>query len=223
MPGLSITGFKTHQYIAESACELLKKDPVLQGSGFPECAKIVLHEGKAGPDGPGKSKYSYHYYNPRLPEGRRGKGPEMAGEEYVGLVEELLLGKYPVLTAKRAAYAEHYAADMNVPFHTNGCLKTDLPYQSGYDLDKIITGSYDFCYQCFSNPVVAVTAWMGYFKLSIENFKAGPAANDDVDWFDPWFENAASHPEGASSHALWEGLYMTPLGSYLEGWDGFYT
>ena len=42
----------------------------------------------------------------------------MAGEEYVGLVEELLAGKYPVLTAKRAAYAEHYAADMNVPFHT---------------------------------------------------------------------------------------------------------
>ena len=41
----SITGFKTHQYIAESACELLKKEPVNQGSGFPECNKIVLHEG----------------------------------------------------------------------------------------------------------------------------------------------------------------------------------
>lgn len=31
----SITGFKTHQYIAESACELLKKEPVHQGQRLP--------------------------------------------------------------------------------------------------------------------------------------------------------------------------------------------
>jgi hypothetical protein len=212
----------SHQYIVTTACDLLKNDPVGKEKRFPECEAILANEGAKGPDGEGNSPYSYHYYNPVL---KIGDGPKQASVEYENLARGLATNSLSGMD-KAAAWAQHYLADMHVPFHTLGMYADDAlaKYPDGQIDDQRVYGGTRFCAAC--GTVATWQAEKGDFSWSLSAFKdakkaAKAAGHDDLNWFDPWLYNGTlpfEHYEGTSSHVYWEAVSYVPTYT-LEGFE----
>jgi len=178
-----------HQYILKQAYEKLKKDPAFLSyqrfaadnhrRPFPTLDEIQAEEGATivpaggrGPDGPGNSRYSEHYYNPRLDDSYQGsvdvRRDRPKGDDFRGNAPGSVKRYFTELVARlngagssgnagaghQAAYAAHYLADMYVPYHTVGLesavlrellFKLEEEYtieNRSKAIDKFIAGSY---------------------------------------------------------------------------------
>ncbi len=183
---------------------------------FPTLEDILYWEGSDaeggdghGPDRTGNSDYSEHYYNPALEESllfgedAKGRGPKSCAKHAKDLYLGIANGSDAKSTAKAAAWAAHYLADMNVPFHVIGCNYATLSkiYRQGKNtLPPEIFGDLGLAYG--NNDRVD-----HYFKNEMEYYKEFRGKDIKADWFDPWYWNGKSTPAyRLSSHVLWEGF-----------------
>jgi hypothetical protein len=103
----AVYGFNHHSYLLGVAYAKLEQDPAFKGknkSNFPTLAQMQGHEGVSwlssatvfggegtltgpGPDSDGKSPFSWHYYNPNIPD---GKVPEAVADHYESLKGALI-------------------------------------------------------------------------------------------------------------------------------------
>jgi len=203
-------------------------------SGFPPLAEVLAHEGVRwnsgfsldlvgsnqydivgnGPDDETKTKYSDHYFNPLLNNGKGlGNAPNAASDYYLKLVEAMQSPRTTgrVSAGQGAAWSAHFLADMYVPYHVVGmpgdrALAADR--DSSYLLDETITGP-GYLYGRPTAPRVPEGGWGGgtNFARSIGRYIAyyrdmDPNANRD--WFDPWYLNGP----GLWDVKLWYGSHV---------------
>jgi hypothetical protein len=193
----SLTGSSSHQYILDEAYKKLQSDSAFPGSNFPTIESIQANEGVewvhgglsgfifgstmwlqgAGPDSPGNSKDSMHYYNPRT---GKGNASIMAANLYEKLKGEIL-AKSSV--GRDAAYMAHFIADVSVPFHINGMPASEA-------ISKIKSGK-----GTLGEDVAGVGQggrdWMPELKKWQEVYNNSRAA----DWFDPWYRDGSFDSE----------------------------
>lgn len=218
----------THKFILSRAYRLLARDPVFKANQglFPSLTESLAQEGVRllewatgpGPDSPGNSYYSEHYYNPRLPEKlklpngeevklHKGKAPESVVRHFEGFVQSLILqGKG---NPKNVAYGSHYLADMGVPYHVVGAprryilkLKESLDTLGirNCNLDQSIKGEHDgrMCHTCERG------GYHDSYKYEVDKFYGDAKDDPATDWFDPWLFNGRGHRVFTSSHFFWE-------------------
>jgi hypothetical protein len=210
---------EAHQYILKEAYKLLLEDPAFKGrldmkEQFPSIQEILSHEGVnlksngPGPDGKGNSVYSEHYYNPVIKE---GNAPVSIADYFTYLAYTTFYKNDPrtkqfspdfryISSAKNAAYAAHYLADLSVPYHvigTDGKNIRNGTYKSAADLTEDVIGSM---------ALLTKSPMQDYNDLTTEIKRF---LETDDDYFAPFFYNGTPlDRNGTSSHALW------------EGWDG---
>lgn len=215
----------THGIILRGAWEQLSKDPVFKDSRFPRIDGISRFEGvvkKAsdpfatgggGPDVKGRTRDGEHYYNPKITGKNKGGAPASVGKYYSILVERMLGGQEGVSAEQGAAWAAHFLADMNVPYHVVGIpaggaeaiyvggISGRTPHsltsnESGPLWLKEVPLTYDRLWKAFTFDFYR--DWPGWgstqdFERTIATFhtvreRAG-SEKDLHDWFDPWYYN----------------------------------
>jgi hypothetical protein len=229
---LTTAASNTHGCLDRSAYAVLAGRPGFDASTFPKLDDVLDHEGVAlsssftleghGPDADGATNYSDHYYNPNT---TAGGAPEAARKWFVKLYMQRE-------TAKAAAWAAHFVADMTVPYHVNGMYRKDLvgPFNSRIDpntfmLDPGVVGQRAW----LSNPVsgkqtpqlkafygsnwswVAKTTVPGVhdnnWRIEAGRYLAKSNSFPKLDWFDPWYWNGTGPgfmAYGGSSHLVYE-------------------
>lgn len=154
----------THQKILRAAYKRLAGDPALEGINFPPLEEILKHEGTDislksiyklkiyltgnGPDASDKSKFSDHWYNPKIDRGnapneaakyfkglrvglessRSGAGNGHAMPQFQDVPEDEAEVELPRLNLdlqvegmeRDTAYLAHFIADMSCPNHVTG-------------------------------------------------------------------------------------------------------
>lgn len=207
----------THQQIDTQAYFLLKQDPALQGSRFPPLEAILAHEGVQvdwdgdsldatgpGPDVPGQSPYSSHYYNPAT---QKGGAPEAVAAQM-----SFLLTPGNSVRARGAAWAAHFLADMGVPYHIVGLPKSEAVALSlaGQPILSVEQSGPLWLYDASMSGQPALAAGWGRQNNFAEalRFFIHHITGEDADWYDPWYGNGtgnlASQKIGTSSHVTWE-------------------
>jgi hypothetical protein len=210
---------EVHQAILNTAYDFLRNDHALDYTIFPSIDDILANEGVTNPilkTGPGpdgaasNSPWSEHWYNPDSPGDNKGHPPDSVAREYRVLAQSIVNGNTGAgstgeTPAHAAAWAAHFLADIETPFHTNGTslakIEEIFDDQGGHDASAIIlppeiVGSLNFCYSCVNTP-----DWD--FKDEIESFLITNIQDPNADWFDPWYFNGETGV--TSSHVLWEG------------------
>ncbi len=238
----SVWATNSHEYILKQAYPALERDPAFEGVDFPKLADIIPWEGQEalygkgkGPDSGGATKFSQHYYNPRLQQNGKGKAyhtadgkpagnytnfgdaPMTAALYFKKLCAGLAKGK---ATPKDAAWAAHFIGDVWVPYHIVGCHFLDLVYleEAMENLPEEVFGSTVLCYL---SPFMDPTA----LKRCIRNFRLARSNDDKIDWFDPWYWNGRGFmTDTTSSHVAWEGAVYpghqpVPNPAYHKGWQ----
>jgi hypothetical protein len=227
----------THQHVLKAAYRLLQADPAHAASGFPALPEILAHEGVKwtsgftldlvgssqydivgdGPDDETKTRYSDHYYNPLLDNGKGGgNAPNAAKDYYLKLVQAIAEPRSSggVSAGQGAAWSAHFLADMFVPYHVvgmPGSRALELDRGGTYLMDDTITGP-DYLYGRPGAPKTPGGGWGGgdNFTQSVRRYVAyhndmGPNANRD--WFDPWYLNGLGFWDVKfwyGSHIRWE-------------------
>lgn len=238
----------THQFILIRALRMLKEDPAMKITGFPdnkdvlECDwvrfNLVDKMYGTGPDVEGTSPYSWHYYNPKT---KTGRGPYAVKKHFMELVQGLRVNSSGPASAKAAAWTGHFIADMHVPYHVVG-----MPAEEAFErlgrgrviLMDLESGPLEL-YRLWAPPV----GWGGQqnFENALRYFcennplpeKAKKATRD---WFDPWYFNGISIDQGfldrykptmpqvfLGSHATWEIDVTQNLAGFNEFYERFVT
>jgi hypothetical protein len=177
---------------------------------------------RGGPDAEGKTKDSFHYYNPLTSE---GGAPAAVADYYNKLLLKLYnqgnFGKSQPDddTDHDASWSAHFPADVSVPYHISGIpsnkLKNRLsvresgPHFLWLPADAKLDESGT---AMDPNSVVLPDESWGRnedFTTDVSLFKSKFNGNDLKDWFDPWYYNgwAKGGPNaliGSGSHASWE-------------------
>ncbi len=236
MPGLaypwgSLAPAKTHQYICQEAYKKLSADPAFDPLKFPSLEEILNNEGVVwaryqwtgegyiglgvdfnvlkgnGPDSKGASKFSEHYYNPRIKSDNKGGAPAAVAKYYKYLAEGGTIGKKEVLP-KAAAWGAHFLADMFCPYHVNGSDRATIQAiyneqnadgQKGViNLENTVKGSSKLSY-FVSSPIKSLS---DNFNTEVTRF----LTKSEEDWFDPWYYNGYVEQtmSETSSHIAWE-------------------
>ena len=188
----------THPDIMRAAYNELSKSAAFQISHFPRNIKEILaHEGytKGTPDW--DTKYSEHYYNPKV---NQGGAPEAVERNFGYLIKELLRNKDKTRLAKAAAWSAHFMADIHCPFHLVGW-RGDWVYNYTTKFNTPVYGSLDLCYAC-TEPHT------DNFPNEVKRFLELRNQNSFVDWFDPWYYNFSDWKtqitKREGSHQVWE-------------------
>lgn len=225
-PWSAIAGLNTHQFVVGQAMALLAQDPGVPMNTFPSTAQIQSQDwvevgsgglSGPGPDCPGRSDYSWHYYNPRL---LRGRAPEKVAEYFGTMVGQRMRGED---SSHDTAWAAHFLADMFVPYHVVGMTIDDAHHLNRirrFVLDEDLCGNWEMLYSP-SGWGEAPAGWGGFHDHSenlqwfCRNFL--PGNPERVDWFDPWYWNGyvTRFPQtryGSSSHAVWETMAQAAQG-----------
>jgi len=181
-----------------------------------------------GPDSPGKSRDSEHYYNPRT---GKGDAPTSIASHYLyltllllDLIQEEETEDKLNQSAEHAAYLAHFIADLSVPFHINGMPADEAAKkinsgngvlgeniagnkQGGLDWTESLN-NWSTVYKkdqlVFLNPAGTIDVYQDkriFIDPSGEitlHLRGGNVA----DWFDPWYYD--SNP---STHLMWEAMY----------------
>lgn len=234
----------THGLMLRSAREQLSNNPVFKQSRFLSIERILQSEGVfkdipwdpfptqgGGPDVDGRSRYSEHYYNPRI---KKGGAPAAVGKYYSILVQSMQSGKEGP-AEQGAAWSAHFLADMCLPHHIVG-----IPAE---EAEAIYIGGIDGRSPWNLTPDESGPLWLGEtplsqsnlwntflrdlygkwpewgttqdFKRTIEAFHSlGSGGKSGFrDWFDPWYYNGwgvgvdpfqIAPVVHNSSHAKWE-------------------
>jgi len=207
----ALTGGRSHQYILDEAYQKLKSDPAFPGSNFPTIESIQANEGVEwvhgglsgfifgsamtlqgpGPDSPGNSPDSAHYYNPRT---GNGQAPVMAANLYEKLKGDILSKS---AAGRNAAYMAHFIADISVPYHING-----MPASQASSRIKSGNGKLD---ENIAGVGQGGRDWMPELSTWQEVYNNSRSA----DWFDPWYRDGSFDSEGkaTSTHVVWETNY----------------
>lgn len=157
-----------------------------------------------GPDAAGKTKDSYHYYNPRTGKGNADKAVESH-------FTELLLQMYSQGdfykrekpnddTNHHAAWAAHYLGDTYVPHHTVGKFKEYMDEGTGKLTAAQAGPAYLYDWYAAElagtdiNPdsIKPLPEWAGLdndftnvYSWYYERYRS----DENSDWFDPWYYN----------------------------------
>lgn len=212
----------THQFIVRQALAMLGQDPLWSTFSLPSADEITAQDfvftnpGEqaltgTGPDVPGNSPYSWHYYNPDTWE---GKAPEQVGVFFDLMVYDRVHGLDP---SKGAAWAAHFLADMFVPYHTFGMPAGELDSFSlnrSWILNQEVCGDPNLMYSSFGPPPAG---WgLGHdHTANVQRFNrvSRPGDRGNLDWFDPWYWNGYTEGtvgDATGSHQLWEfGAHQT--------------
>jgi hypothetical protein len=233
----AVTGTsEVHQLILNTAYDFLRRDNAVIYTTFPKIDEILANEGVTskvlktgpGPDGAeSNSPWSEHWYNADSPGTNKGRPPASVARDISALAQAIATGESGPNSAgatpgHSAAWAAHFLADVETPYHTNGTsleqIQAIYDQQGGKNADEIILapnifGSLDFSYSA-SYPTRD-------FKAEIERFLAKHQADPMADWFDPWYFNA--YTDVTSSHVLWEGFAgniteIPPVDSFDSAW-----
>jgi hypothetical protein len=233
----AVTGTsEVHQLILNTAYEFLQRDNAVTYANFPTIDEILANEGVTskifktgpGPDGAeSNSPWSEHWYNADSPGNNKGRPPASVARDITALAQAILAGNDGPNSAgatpgHSAAWAAHFLADVETPYHTNGTsleqIQAIYTQQGGENADEIILapnifGSLDFSYSALYPT--------RDFKAEIERFLATHEADPMADWFDPWYFN--SYTDVSSSHVLWEGFAgniteIPPVNSFDSAW-----
>jgi hypothetical protein len=213
-----IINLDTHSLIYQAAYDqLMEYDRNARRSDFPRIGDILDFEGVIvsdtaddyaviggnGPDAPGKSKYSEHYYNPRNRAGNQGEAPLSVKTWFMELVEAQLEGQYQ-LGCRGAAWAAHFLADVHVPFHVCG-----VPHMVALERNQLTeneSGPRDL--MRYNQALAWEWGRNGDFTNNIGVFFAESRLDskrtEEMDWFDPWYFNGTGDRILQSSHITWE-------------------
>lgn|GEM_PF-2881366 len=242
---LETVAFATHQFLSQKAYQLLAEHPVIRAGyvRFPDLAAIVLHgsidqgQNGLGPDNPGNSLYSWHWYNPNLeyePGSGNGLTPKKVAEYLLGLKNLLMsqgleggamapsarrgTGPSPSDGAHEAAYLAHFIQDMTCAFHVVGM---PVPPTAGPDPIRL-----------YRNDAVKRRMIAGPFRVFTEDMwddvvgHAAAAFADDgkADWFDPnYYDGAWPADVKNSGHFQYEAAvevaYMKDVLNHGARWD----
>ena len=223
----------THNQIVSWAYDQLREDSNFDMDDFLTEANVLVNDyvvkkdGKivgTGPDADGNSKYSQHYFNPVT---NKGEGPEAVSEFYSQMWKSVFTKNLKSKTYKDAAWAAHFMADMNVPYHMVGTSRKDAFGRSKNPIfDEDVTGPHElYFYSSSWNLGEKIPNGWGNennFGKALSNFRK--QATVDTDWFDPWYLNGAivtKHnlqiPQdllilGTGSHAFWEAMVVAFYG-----------
>ena len=208
----------THSLIYQAAYDqLMEYDRSARRSDFPRIGDILDFEGVIvsdtaddyavlggnGPDAPGKSKYSEHYYNPLNRAGNQGEAPYSVKAWFMDLVEAQLERQYR-LACKGAAWAAHFLADVHVPFHVCG-----VPHMVAVERNQLTeneSGPRDLTR--YNQALAWEWGRNGDFTKNIGVFfsksRLDSKRTEEMDWFDPWYFNGTVAKTLQSSHITWE-------------------
>jgi hypothetical protein len=208
----------THSLIDDAARQqLIQYDATARNSGFPEIRDILRYEGVIldtsaneliylggnGPDVPGNSKYSDHYYNPLNRAGSQGGAAQAVKENFELLVDARLGGRYDV-ACQAAAWAAHFLADVHVPYHVCG-----VPFMTAferYTLSEAESGPRQLMkHDNELGPGWGMTNdFAGAVHVFLGKSGMGEDRDGEMDWFDPWYYNGSVASILQSSHVSWE-------------------
>ena len=238
----SLAPAKTHQYICQEAYKKLSADPAFDPKKFPTVEEILNNEGVTwvryqwtgagyiglgvdygvlngnGPDSKGSSKFSEHYYNPKIGSDNKGGAPAAVAKYYKYLAEGGSTGKKEPLP-KAAAWGAHFLADMFCPYHINGADRATT--KAIYDAENVKhAGTIDL-----GDDVKGIVK-LGYLqpvKFISDNFNTEVARflnKSEEDWFDPWYYNGDTEyaMSETSSHIAWE-VTINPAGDIPSGYN----
>jgi hypothetical protein len=238
----SLAPAKTHQYICQEAYKKLSADPAFDPQKFPSLEDILNNEGVTwvryqwtgagyiglgvdydvlsgnGPDSKGSSKFSEHYYNPKISSDNKGGGPAAVAKYFKYLAEGGTTGKKEPLP-KAAAWGAHFLADMFCPYHINGTDRATIQaiydeqnakHQGSIYLEDNVKGSVKLGYL---QPVKFVS---NNFNTEVTRF----LTKSNEDWFDPWYYNGDTEyaMSETSSHIAWE-TTINPAGEAPAGYS----
>jgi hypothetical protein len=228
-PGFVATGgiSADHQYILDAAYKKLQSDPAFEGSNFPALEAIKAYEGinkplelltsylseglgGPGPDVPGNSPWSYHYYNPRT---GKGSAPSAVADRYAFLKRGLenrnrILDSPRIgsILEKDAAYLAHFVADLSCPYHING-----LPADEA--LARLSSGDGQL-----GQDIVGPAAG-GDWTNGMKDFKNKYDNNSDVDWFDPWYWDGKINSSHTDCELKWGLVKEVKAAGVLTGYS----
>lgn|GEM_PF-2772593 len=192
----------THQFIESRAYDRVVADKAFSEGFLPTLDAILESEGMSvetvwgfppslnisgnSPDVDGNSQYSWHWYNPRLPQNQAGKGPDEIRNRAITFV------KSRRANAKAGDWAAHFMADMSTPVHMFGIDKAGI--------DKIFdeaqkTGGELRLPENIVGPAGLTQNWMN----AVLAFRAAVSNSTTVDYFDPWY-----YDQWPNTHAWWE-------------------
>ena len=210
----------THQFIVERAMRLLAQDPLWQYFRIPGASEItnrdfvetdVVGLTGSGPDVPGNSRFSWHYFNPVT---QQGLAPAKVGDYF----EEMMVQRLQSADQTwGAAWAAHFLSDMFVPYHTFGLPASEVDHwRRGlrWIMTDEICGDFEIMYSLFQNPDSG-WGWAHDHTDSVAVFRAQQQGKHgaDLDWFDPWYWNGYlvwPLRDASGSHQTWE----------LRAWQG---
>lgn len=197
--------FATHQFIDTTAYKAIFKDPAFYPGALPPLGDLLAWAGNTinlvgdtqqiigvGPDVPGTSLYSWHWYNPK---NGQGSGPQAVERHALDGVK-LRGTRANQHAAKNVEWSAHFLADMSTPVHIRGMmgekaleLLTSSPAEKPIVLSNDVTGP----------GVAAGRDW----RPELERFRAAFANDPATDYFDPWYFDYVGVPVTAT-HPLWE-------------------
>ena len=174
----------THQFIAETAYAALTNDPAFYPGALPTLPDLLAWAGMTigqtfvstgvGPDVPGNSRYSDHWYNPR---NRQGRGPDAVQTNALGAVMS------ERRDAKMVDWSAHYIADMSTPVHVYGAMRGEVLKI----LDKTPLGKPVLLPLDITGPADTNRDW----RVEVGRFHAAFLADPHVDFSDPWYYDSA--------------------------------
>jgi Mg-chelatase subunit ChlD len=247
-----VTLNNTHKAIDGAAYNIIGSGLTLSSVRFPSFDAIsqydyvYTNQTGTGPDVPGKTNGGDHFYNPRREAQNKeaGGGPDMVEKQFLLLVSALQAGD-TAKAAQPASWVAHFAADLCMPYHTQGASRTDImaiytkaggKNAPAVSLPPDITGPLGL-FTSITDPATDLASDLGLiktntgykhsddFKTEIEAFIAGSAKHAATeDWFDPWYWDGRVYLDGllldamkTSSHVTYEGITFAMPGSTLFG------
>ncbi len=204
--------------VADAAIMAVNKFPKLDDIQFREGNSLLPDGSARGPDSPGGTDFSDHYYNPYLKEGR---GPWAVEREFISMLEART-GKFPLQEARAAAWAAHFLADMSVPYHVVGA--------SIYTLSNLWLGVAENAPVPLADDLLGRADLIGsypggipadlYHREMIGRFMDSSASDNAIDYFDPWYWNGDQATWfKTSSHIIWEGMVSHDANYAIDGYS----
>jgi hypothetical protein len=228
---------RTHQFLTRAAYSYLQKHPMIAQKliNFPSLPEIENYEGVnvnltnnlqiigKGPDNPENSHYDDHVFNPALPNGGAGNGPEKISEYYLKLKESLIHSSPENIPAKNAAYLAHFIQDMCCPFHVIGSPLVSGnydPLSSGPYIGKYKTGLWEIpppvdLNEICSSPMKLARQKFKFTELLPSEFwllmvdRYNQDKHPGKNWFDPNYYDGpicSKYYTYLSTHFLYEAL-----------------
>jgi Mg-chelatase subunit ChlD len=241
-----VTLVPTHSEIDDRAYVILKGDQALTSVKFPSIKDIKSNDyvqlgvsGKTGPgpDIPGSSAASDHYYNPRLPVGETGNGPTAVKREYEKLVKAMRTGN-SADASHAASWLAHFATDLFMPYHVQGMTRSEaqkvydaaVKAGTGAPLPGSVTGPLVLSLEEARQQQKLLQLSTGHDNNFINELNAFLNANaahkKTEDWFDPWYWDGKANqyvlPMEMSSHIQYE-AFSWKLPDGVSGYHDLWT